>query len=190
MKFAYIDVFLFGGIVFAAFLGYRAGVMKKIVNLLVLFGSIVLAASMMTAVGDFFVDAGVLSETTAYLIGFVLLVAVPVIATILLYRRFGSRAMVKPSSQIMGMVLGVVEGLLIISLLLIGFRVFDAPGEETRAKSMLYRPLESFTPKMLDLVSAYLPGAAEFKEEVTQAFKKPDLFGPPAAPKRGTGKKR
>lgn len=188
MKFAYIDVFIFGGFALAAFLGYRSGVVKKVINLLVLLGSTVLAASLMTSVGGFFVDAGVLTEKVAYVTGFSLVVAVPMVATILLYRRFGSRGMVKSSSQIAGMILGCLEGLFIIGLVLIGLKIFDAPGEETRLKSLLYRPVVNFVPKSFDLLGSYFPGASDFREELTGAFKKPDLFDAKAVP--GPGKKR
>lgn len=188
MKFAYIDVFLFGGIVLAGFLGYRSGVVRKILNLLVLVGATVLAGSMMTDVGGFFADAGILSEKVAYAVGFCLIVFVPLIATILLYRRFGAKGMVKSWSQITGMILGALEGLFLVGLVLIIFKIFDAPGEETRVKSMLYRPMVNFVPKSLDLLGKYLPGASDFKVEMSQAFKRPDLFesSPVAVP----GKKR
>lgn len=188
MKFAYIDVFIFGGFALAAFLGYRSGVVRKVLSLLVLIGSIVLAASMMTTVGDFFIDSGVLSEKVAYVTGFTLVVAVPMVVTMYLFRRFGSKGMVKSSSQIAGMLLGAIEGLLIVGLILIAFKVFDAPGEETRLKSLLYRPVVNFVPKSFDLLGAYLPGASDFREELTTTFKKPDLFEAKAVPSPGKKK--
>ncbi len=188
MKFAYIDVFIFGGFVLAAFLGYRSGVMRKVINLLVLVGSIVLATSLMTTIGGTFVDAGILSERVAFVTGFSLGILIPMLATFFLYRRFGSQGMVKSSSQIAGMVLGALEGLLVIGLVLICFKVFDAPGEETRLKSLLYRPAVNIVPRSMDLLGAYLPGASDFREEFTGAFKKPDLFEAKAAP--GPGKKK
>ena len=184
MRFSYIDIFLYGGIVIAAYLGYKGGVTKKIFNLLALLGSIVIATELMAPVGDVFIAIG-FGERLGYILGFALVVVAIMTGTIMLYHRFGKTSVAKSSSQLFGVVLGLIEGCLILSLLLLALKVFDFPARESRTDSMLYKPLVNFAPKTFDLLRSYLPGASDFKEELSKKFKEFDIFE--SLPKPGKG---
>jgi len=184
VKFSYIDLFLYGGLLLAAYLGYRGGFTKKIFNLLALLGSIVIATQLMRPVGGALIGIG-FGENIGYILGFALVVAAIMTLTISLYRRFGKISVVKSSSQMFGVILGVIEGCLIISLLLLALRVFDMPAKDTRTDSLLYKPLVNFAPKTLDLLRSYLPGASAFKDELTDTFKDIDIFEYMPKPGRG-----
>lgn len=176
MRFSYIDIFLYGGIVIAAFLGYRGGITKKVFNLLALIASIVIAVQMMEPMGDLLISMGIFSAPFAYILGFALVNIGLMVAAILLYKRFGSTAVGKSSSQLIGGFLGVIEGCIVVSLLLLSLKVFDFPAKSTRNDSMLYKPLVNFAPKTFDLLHSYLPGAAAFREELRDKFKEWDIF--------------
>jgi uncharacterized membrane protein required for colicin V production len=110
------------------------------------------------------------------LFGFAAVVIAVMIVTILLYRRFGGTAMANSSSQFFGVLFGLLEGAIVISLVLLMLRLFGTPDRETRTASLLYRPLVNFVPKMFDLLQAYLPGASGFRTELSKTFEHYDIF--------------
>ena len=176
MRFSYIDFFLYGAIVIAAYLGYKGGITKKIFNLLALLASIVIAVQLMEPIGDALISSGIFSAPLAYIVGFALVNTGLMVLAIMLYRRFGKTSVGKSSSQLIGLILGVLEGCLVVSLLLLALKVFDFPSQSTRYDSMLYKPLVNFTPKTLDLLQSYLPGASSFRDELTSKFQQYNIF--------------
>jgi uncharacterized membrane protein required for colicin V production len=104
------------------------------------------------------------------------------IPAILLYRRFGKTSAAKTTGNTVGVFLGVLEGAMVISFILLGMRVFDEPDAEDRQASLLYRPLCNFVPKTFDLLQSYFPGASEFKKQISNKFKDLDVFGKPPHP--------
>jgi len=182
MRFSFLDIFMIAGLGLGGFLGYRGGLAKKLFNILMLLISVVVASRLMTPVGEFFSDAGVLDDTAAYAAGFALVMLVIMIPAILLYRRFGKTGAAKTGGNTVGVFLGVLEGAMVISFVLLGMRVFDFPDQDDRQASLLYKPLYRFVPKTFDLIQSYFPGAAEFKKQVSTRFKDLDVFGNPVHP--------
>jgi len=170
MRFSFIDLFLIAGLAYAGFLGYRGGLVKKIFNLMMLIIALVIAVKFMRTVGSFFSDPGVLSEAGGNVAGFALVMIAVMVPAILLYRKFGKSGVGNSSSTVVSVILGVIEGALIISFILVGLKVFDAPEKETRQASLFYRPLVNFVPKLFDLLQAYFPGGSELKEEYSKRF--------------------
>jgi uncharacterized membrane protein required for colicin V production len=182
MRFNFLDIFMIAGLGLGGFLGYRGGLAKKLFNILMLLISVVAASKLMTPVGDYFSDAGVLSDTAAYAAAFALVMLVIMIPAILLYRKFGKTGAAKTTGNTVGVFLGVLEGAMLISFILLGMRVFDMPEQEDRQASLLYKPLFNFVPKTFDLLQSYFPGASEFKKQVSIRFKDLDVFGKPPHP--------
>jgi len=186
MKFSYIDIFLIAGLGFAGYLGYRGGLVKKLFNLLMLLFSVIIAAKLMTPIGEFFSDAGVLTETEGYIAGFAFVMLAIMVPAILLYHKFGKTGMGKSSSTTFGVILGLVEGAMVISFVLLGMKILDIPDQPTRQGSMLYKPLVNFVPRTFDFLEAYFPGAPEFKQEFKKHFKDIDIFESPSRLGKGT----
>lgn len=184
MKFSYIDIFLIAGLGLGGFLGYRGGMAKKLFNLLMLLLAVVVASRLMVPVGEFFSESGVLSEIAGYVVGFALVMIAIMVPAILLYRRFGKSRGAQTASNTIGGFLGVLEGAMLISFVLMGFRVFDVPDEDDRQSSLLYRPLVRFVPKTFDLLQSYFPGASVFKEELSTKFKEFDFLGTQSHPSK------
>jgi membrane protein required for colicin V production len=178
MKFSSIDIFLIAGLAIGGFLGYRGGPVKKLFNLLMFLLAVVLAAKFMQPVGSFFSDSGVLSETGGLVAGFTLVMLAVMIPAIFLYRKFGKTGIGKSTTSMLGVFLGIVEGALIISFILLGLKIFDTPDEETRRESLLYKPMANIVPKTFDLLESYFPGASGLKEEMTKHFKQIQIFEP------------
>jgi len=105
VKFDPIDIVLFAGLVAGAILGYRAGVARKLLNVLALIGSIVLAAYLMKPIGSFFTGVVLVSEPTASILGFAVVVVFVMAGIILIDRKFGSHGIPKAYSQVVGIIL-------------------------------------------------------------------------------------
>jgi uncharacterized membrane protein required for colicin V production len=183
MRFDIIDVFLLAALGLSSYLGYRGGLAKKLFNLLMLLFAVVIASRFMHTVGRFFADAGVMGETVSYVVSFTLIMLAIMVPSLLLYHRFGkSEGTIKTGTAAVGAVLGLIEGAMIVSFLLIGLKILDIPDEDTRQASLLYRPLVRFVPKSFELLESYFPGAAEFRKELELRFKNANLFGPNSPP--------
>jgi len=185
MRFAFIDVFLIIALGLSAYLGYRGGLAKKLFNLLMLLFAVVIASRFMHTVGRVFADAGMMGEAASYVVAFTLIMLVIMIPAIVLYHRFGkSQGAIKTGTAAVGALLGLIEGAMIVSLVLIGLKVLEIPDEDTREESLLYRPLIRFVPRTFELLESYFPGASEFKKEVELRFKDAGLFTPPSPPRK------
>ena len=182
MRFSFLDIFLIAALALGGYLGYRGGLAKKLFNILMLLISVVAASKLMTPVGDYFLDAGMLGDPAAYAVGFALVMLVIMIPAILLYRRFGKTGAAKTTGNTVGAFLGVLEGAMVISFILLGLRVFEEPDEEDRQASLLYRPLCNFVPKTFVFLQSYFPGASEFRKQISDKFKDLDVFGKPPHP--------
>jgi uncharacterized membrane protein required for colicin V production len=182
MRFSFLDIFMIAGVGLGGYLGYRGGLAKKLFNILMLLISVVIASKFMTPVGDFFLEAGVLGDPAAYAAGFALVMLLIMIPAILLYRKFGKTSAAKTTGNTVGAFLGVLEGAMVISFILLGMRVFDEPDQEDRQASLLYRPLCNFVPRTFVFLQSYFPGASEFKEQISRKFKDFDVFGKPLHP--------
>jgi uncharacterized membrane protein required for colicin V production len=185
MRFSFIDVLLLAGLGLSAFLGYRGGLAKKLFNLLMLLFAAVIAARFMHTVGMFFADAGVMGEIPSYVVAFMLIILAIMIPALVLYHRFGKTAgSLKSGTAVIGVLLGIIEGAMLISFILMGLKILEIPDEDTRQESLLYRPLVRFVPRTFELLESYFPGASEFKKELELRFKDAELFTPPTPPRR------
>jgi len=182
MRFSYIDIFMIAGLGLGGYLGYQGGLAKKLFNILILLFSVVIASKLMTPVGDFFLDAGVLGDTGAYAFGFALVMLAIMVPAILLYRRFGKTGAAKTTGNTVGIFLGVLEGAMVISFVLLGLRVLDVPDQDDRQQSLLYKPLFHFVPRTFELLQSYFPGASEFKKQVSLRFRDLEIFTTPPHP--------
>ena len=176
MKFDFIDIFLIGGLASAIYLGYRGGVVKKIFNILALIASVVIAANVMDPIGEFLANVVFIAEPFAHILGFGAVLLAIMATFILLFRKFSSSKVTKSTSQVIGMVLGLFEGIILTSLVLITLRIFDTPGESTRRDSLLYKPLAKAVPRLFDGLRPFLPGASVFREEFSKAFERYNVF--------------
>ena len=176
MRFHFIDVLLIGGLALGVFLGFRGGFTKKIFNVLALIGSIVAATHLMVFVGDLYLDLVFSSPHVAYAFGFSTVIVILMTAAILLYRKFASAEMANSTSQGLGMILGAFEGAMVTSIVLIMLKVLGTPESTTRDSSLLYDSLSHFVPNTFDMMKSYLPGASDFREELSRTFKDADIF--------------
>jgi membrane protein required for colicin V production len=171
MKFAPIDILIIGGLGLAGFLGHRAGMTKKLFNLLMLVVGVIAGAKFMKPVGAFFSEPDILSEKAAVAVGFALIFILIFVPALILYHRFGKTGLGKTSTSVVGVILGVLEGAILMSFLFLGLALVDIPDKETRDDSLLHSPISRIVPRTLDLLKGYLPGARELRDEITRQLR-------------------
>lgn len=176
MKSVILDVAIVGGLLLAAYLGYRGGFTKKIFNLLVLIGSIIAGIYLMDPVGTLLQDL-FLSPPWCFLAGIALVIIGLTTTAFFLYKRWGSTTVAKSGSQFFGVLFGLIEGGMVISLVLIAMKIADVPTNSVRTGSLLYKPLFNLAPKTFEVLRSYLPGAGDFADELNKTFKGLDLGG-------------
>lgn len=173
-----LDLILFAGVVTAAYLGYKSGAARKLFTFLALLASILLAAHFMHPVASWLASIGLASGTSALVAGFILLLGACLLAAFLTLQRLGKTSLFKKGGKAAGAVLGVLEGLLIMSVLLWGLRVFDEPGSQLRNASHFYKPVLCIVPESFGFVKSFVPGAGEFRQLIDGATH-PDATGRP-----------
>lgn len=165
MRFSYLDLLLVAALIAGGYLGYRAGPLKKSMTLLAVVVSLVLGFRLMGPIGAFFGRSGILPPPTGGVVAFVLVAAAILLVAFLLLRRFGKKSGAGVPGRIAGAVLGVIEGAIALSFILLVLKLLDAPPAATRANSLLYRPLVNLAPRAFDQVRTFFPGSSEVDEE-------------------------
>jgi membrane protein required for colicin V production len=171
MKFAPFDIFLIAVLGVAGFLGHRGGMTKKLFNLLMLVVGVGVGAKLMKPVGAFFSEPGILSEKAAVAVGFGIVFVLIFVPALILYHRFGKTGLGKTSTSVIGIILGMIEGAILLSFFLLGLALLDIPERETQDDSLLYRPISRIVPRTLDLLKGYLPGAQDLHDEIERQLK-------------------
>lgn len=166
MPLSLLDILIVLGFAVAAYLGYNSGVARKAFTLLSILVALLAAARLMHPAGALLVSAGLASPGTAAVAAFLVVFILLVVLAFLLLRRLASTPAFKRSGQAAGLVLGIVEGCLVMSILFWGLRALDEPGERLRSQSRLYRPVLDSVPALFGLMKPFLPGAREFRELV------------------------
>jgi uncharacterized membrane protein required for colicin V production len=183
MKFSPIDLLFLLGFGLAGFLGHRGGMTKKLFNLLIIVVGVALGAKLMKTVGSFFSEPGILKEGPAVAVGFAIIFLLVIVPSMILYHRFGKTGLGKTSTSVVGIVLGVVEGALLMSFLMLGLALMDVPDNDTRQESLFYLPVTQLVPRTLEVLQGYLPGARELRDEIARQLKEGEL--PKSVPSPG-----
>jgi uncharacterized membrane protein required for colicin V production len=164
MKFNFLDALFLAMFILGGYFGYRLGPLKKSLTLGVLIVAIVVGFRTMIPIAGVIALTG-LSLPASGAIAFVLVVLAIMTSTILLLRKFGKPTGAKTPGRVTASVIGVLEGALAISALLLVLKLTDIPKASTRENSLMYRPLVNLLPITFDTLRHALPGGSEMEEE-------------------------
>jgi uncharacterized membrane protein required for colicin V production len=164
MKFNILDGVIVVVLLLSSYFGYRGGPLKKCITLLATIAAVVIAVRLMHPLGQALAGIGVFSAVFSYALVFVFLVAGILVATYLLYRRFGKKTSAQKPGRFLAAALGVLEAGFLISVLLLMLKLLDIPGPSVRAGSFLYRPMINLAPVSFDALRAVVPGGGEVRE--------------------------
>jgi uncharacterized membrane protein required for colicin V production len=162
-------------VVFAIFMlaGWRSGFLKKLIALICLALSLILATKYAASVGDeVFVPMGV-SNGLATTFGFLAIVGGIMLIQAIVYRvairKFGEGVW----NKVAGVIMGLVEGGIIVSMMIIFLGVyFHFPSQETKSASALYLPVKNLAPRIFDGINTFFPESQDFYEEIIGTGKK------------------
>ncbi|MFZ4620123.1 MAG: CvpA family protein [Bacteroidota bacterium] len=168
---AFIDVVI--GMVLIIFMisGYRSGFLKKIIGIACLIGALVLATKFSADVHQMvFADMG-LSNSTGFFLSFVLIVVAITFIQSVLYRVIFKEMSEALWNNILGLVLGLFEGALAISITLIVLSIYlDMPSADTKNRSEAYKPVKNFAPMVFDQVNTFLPESEDFYYQIVNSI--------------------
>lgn len=169
----YVDgVFLAVMCVFV-FFGFRGGILKRGVAVVFLVVGLVLATRTMHSLGTILTDWWSIHEVVGAVLAFVLVIFGTAMAAIIIIGIM-SRHSQPPQlwSRLSGAVIGLAESTLYLSLLLVVLNLYSLPTQETRRRSILYRPIRDFAPFVFDKTNAMFSGSTSFDEELKKSFEK------------------
>ena len=167
----FIDVVIGMVLILFTVSGYRSGFMKKIIGIICLIASLVIATKFSADVHQMvFADMG-LSNSTGFFLSFILIVIGITFIQSLIYRMIFKEMFEAMWNSILGLVMGLFEGALAISITLIVLSIYlDMPSTETKSKSEMYKPVKNFAPMVFDQVNTFLPESEDFYYQVVNSI--------------------
>jgi len=161
-----LDILIGGPILFFILLGVRDGSVRKLVAIIVLIAGLILGHIFMRDVGDLLTGRGGISHEDAPMDGFLVIFFGLFIIQSLLYKILtGSYKIGGIPDRVGGIVLGFIEGTLLVSSLLYIFAMSDFPDYQTKRYSMFYKSVVNIAPQILDMTSTVGPDVLDKLKE-------------------------
>ena len=163
----FIDTVL--GLILIIFLisGYRSGFVRKVIGIACLVLGLVIATKLSADISQQIFEPMGTSAKVGFALSFVAIVILIPLAQSMVYK-FLIKEPIKGSwNNILGVIVGFFEGIIIISISLIVMSIYlDVPTEETKGSSVLYKPLKNAAPMIFDEVNSFLPESEDFYQQL------------------------
>ncbi|MEX2117128.1 MAG: CvpA family protein [Bacteroidota bacterium] len=178
-----IDLMIIFPVITLCVLGFRDGIVKKGIALLVTFAALISAQLLMSDVADFYVEEFDLERGEAVIYGFYSVFFGLIFLQSLIYRLTASEYKIGGiADRFVGSGLGLLQGLLIMSVIFMMLALRGFPSRQYRVDSRLYKPILNIAPQVLDFTLETVPEATEdlrgeTKERLDE-FTKPDTPAP------------
>jgi uncharacterized membrane protein required for colicin V production len=155
------------------FAGWRKGLLRKLIALICLAVSLVVATKFASTVSDEISGPLGLSPGTGTTLSFIVIVCVIMISQAIFYRLVIKKLGEGLWNKIGGLLMGLLEGGLLVSVTVIFLSIyFHYPSDEIRSESLLYKPLKNFAPRLFDSINTFLPESEDFYQEIMNSVKK------------------
>lgn len=164
---AFFDIVL--ALVFVLFLisGYKSGFVKKIIGIACLVLALILGTKFSADLSQLIFEPIGISGRLGFALSFVSIVLGVTFAQSVIYRLLIKEMVEGMWNKVLGVVVGIFEGGLAISITLIVLGIYlNLPSDETKASSMLYKPLKNFAPMVFDQINTFLPESQDFYEQI------------------------
>ncbi|PID59560.1 MAG: hypothetical protein CR986_05860 [Ignavibacteriae bacterium] len=149
----YLDYILFFIIFIGFILGYKDGIIRKIIGLFGIVIAIFVAVTYSSKLGKYLLPMFNNEEYLAKIISGVIIFFVTIFIFAILKR------LIHPSdkvtnfiNQILGGIAGTIQILFMVSLILLFLNLISIPSEEDKTNSTLYKPVYSLMPTVIDLI--------------------------------------
>jgi membrane protein required for colicin V production len=164
-----IDIIILFPMIIAGLLGVKDGFNRKIFGALATFTGIILGKIFQQDVAAPLIDIFGCSEASAPTYGFVLIWLIIQILTIVICRLlFSSEREIKIFDRLLGALLGLVQGVVVVSILLMYLALHQYPSRLEASQSRFYRPIINVAPQLFDLADKINAGFFGPPEEETQ----------------------
>lgn len=154
----YFDIVLIIILIVAFILGFKDGIIRKLIGtagfFLAIFLGILLAKTAGSAVHSI---TGIEAYFSEILAGFFIFVLVIVITSVIKRVVHPFDKINNMVNRILGGITGMIQILFFISAALYLLNVFKIPEQETRDTSFLYSPFASFLPEVIDQIENFNP---------------------------------
>ncbi len=171
------DLFILGGFVLSGWLGYRNGILKKILGLVSFFVGLIVATKCMGPCGRLLVSWFGFSLELAYVFAFFAVFLLIILLENVLYRLIvKKKSPLDLINRIGGVLFGLVQGSVGISLFLLMLSIFEIPGERTKKESYLYKPILNVAPRLFDFALAAIPQSKTFYNTLKNNLQKYEIF--------------
>jgi uncharacterized membrane protein required for colicin V production len=173
-----LDFIIIGALVLFGFFGYRHGFFKKVFGLVSFILGLVLATKCMGPCGALLERWLDLSPEISFVVGFFSVFLLVILLQKVLYRLLVKKeGSVDLVNRLAGMLIGLAEGLIGISLVLLMVSVFGAPSEKTKRDSSLYKPALNFAPRLFDFALEMIPTSKKFYDILKKDLQHYEIFG-------------
>lgn len=172
-----VDILVAAAILLAGLLGYRDGFFRKTFGILSFLVGVIVATTYMGGLGRrFTIWSGFSMEITSIVSFFIIFVLIIALQNIVFKLIAGKDTSLKQPSRFGGALLGLFQGVIVASLILVSLRFFDLPDEPDRRDSILYRPVLNVAPQLFDGWLYISPQSKAFYETLKEDLKKIELF--------------
>lgn len=136
--------------------GFRQGFLRKILGIAGIIGGFILAIQFYKDVGGFLQKLFSLSNAEAFIIAFIMIVLVIFSAAVWVSRFFTDKnSTLSTINKILGAGFGLLQGVILASVVLSNLALINIPNETIRNSSLLYKMVYPVAPKILDLTISH-----------------------------------
>lgn len=174
-----IDLMIIFPVITLCVLGFRDGIVKKGIAVIVTFAGLILAQLLMNDVAEFYVQEFDSDRSDAVIYGFYTVFFGLIFLQSLIYRLTASDYKIGGiADRIIGSMLGLFQGLVIMSVIFMMLALTGFPSRSYRNDSRLYKSVVNIAPSLLDFTLETVPQTTEelkgeTKERLDE-FTKPD----------------
>ena len=166
---SYIDVIIIIIVLVGFILGYKDGVIRKLIGLagfiLAVYLAVLLASSLGKAIENVFGIEYYLSEMIAGVMVFLTIILIFAIIKRLVHPYDKVNNLI---NQLLGGLVGTLQLLFFLSAFLYLLNIFGFPGEKTAQSSLLYKPVYEIVPSAVELIGGYSESKKIIKEYINE----------------------
>ncbi len=171
-----LDLLIAMPIIIFSLIGFRDGLVKKLVAIIMMVLGLVAAQTYRADVGRMIAEfIGIYNNTFATL-GFLTIFIGVVTLQALLYRILTANYKIGGvADRSLGGILGFVQGMIFISVILMVYSVEGIPSQQVKRDSRFYSLVINIAPQILDATSGIVP---EFKDRLDELTKPSEINTP------------
>lgn len=168
----YIDYIIIAAIVIGFILGFKDGLVRKIIGVIGLIAGVLLAFSYSEEVGKFLAPIFDNEQNLAEIVGGILIFLIVILISSIIKRIIHPVDKVNNFiNQILGGLTGAIQMIFFISGFLLFLNIFKVPNQNVRTESLLYEKIYSVVPITIDLIVGDDSNATDF---INNMFEKKD----------------